>query len=88
MFIKSLIQDASKMIIGREINSEDLHLFKILRDCMKLGVPCKNSYFNPEMEVILKELAGKSLLRYDLDNIVMTSKFYAYIINILEMNEY
>jgi len=88
MFIKSLIQNVSKNIIGREINFEDLHLFKILRDCMKLGIPCKNSHFSPEMEEILKELSAKSLLRYDLDNIVMTSKLYAYIINVLEMNEY
>jgi hypothetical protein len=88
MLIKSLIQQASKSVIGREVTSEDLHLFRILNDCMKYKIPCKNTYFSPEMEEILKELASKSLLRYDMDNIVMTSKLYAYIINILEMNEY
>jgi hypothetical protein len=78
------IQGVSKTIIGREYTEKDLDLFKVLLNCFNTKRPCKSGLFDESMDDILNEFKEKELIKYDYDNVVISSKLYGFILSVLE----
>jgi hypothetical protein len=78
------IQEVSKVIIGRDYTDKDLDLFRVLLNCFETKRPCKSGLFDESMDDILNEFNDKELVKYDYDNVVISSKLYGFILSVLE----
>jgi hypothetical protein len=81
------VQNIAKEFMGRELTSDDMFLFHNMKRSVDLNLTLKNSSLDEKLIEILEELNDKGHIRYDLDNIVITKKFFAFMILMLENNK-
>jgi len=81
------VQNIAKEFLGRELTSDDMFLFHNMKRSVDLNILLKNSSLDENLLVILEELDAKGHIRYDLDNIVITKKFFGFMTLMLENNK-
>jgi len=81
------VQKIANEFLGRDLTNDDMFLFHNMKRAIDLKLDLKNSTLDENLIVILEELNAKGHIRYDLDNIVITKKFFAFMILMLENNK-